>query len=356
MKPAAQGRDLTSGVCCGDVNRCMASEKFDIAIIGAGISGLAAAGMLAERDLRIAVLEKSRGLGGRAATRRWNGLLVDHGAQFFTARSPEFRQQVARWTAQAVCHEWARSFHNFESGKLSLPESNGHPRYTCRGGMSNLGLAMAAAAEIDVHRQAKIVAVRANQAGWFLVCEDGRTFEARALLVTCPPPQGAELLTQAAPKAADFLRGVVMEPCLAVAAVFPRRELAWNGIQSDDAAVSWIGHDTSKRPDLHDGKTVVVIHSSPEFSGKNYGATEEVVVRQMLARAGEMAGTDFCSPEDYFLQRWRFAQPVAARNTGLAPIFGEPAPLILAGESFAGGKIEGAWLSGRAAGRRAGEL
>jgi predicted NAD/FAD-dependent oxidoreductase len=100
---------------------------------------------------------------------------------------------------------------------------------------------------------------------------------------------------------------------------------------------------------------MLVIHASPAFSRENYGSAEDDVVRKLLSRAGEMAGTDLACPEDCFLQRWRYAQPVAALSAGQAPSFEEPAPLMLAGEFFAGGKIEGAWLSGRAAGRRAGE-
>lgn len=337
---------MTSDHHFKDVTLGVPSQALDVAIIGAGISGLPAACELGEHGLKVTVFEKSRGLGGRAATRRWNGLPVDHGAQFFTARSPEFRQQIAQWVSQGFCHEWTSGFHRHSGGKLHAPDDDGHPRYVCRDGMSNLGRAMAAAGNIDVERQAKIVSVRADQGGWTLVGEDRRAFEARALVVTCPPPQGAELLAEAAPKAAELLRGVEMEPCLAVAAAFPRRELAWRGIQSDDASVSWIGHDTSKRPDLHAGKTVVVVQASPAFSRENYEAAEEDVVRKMLSRAGEMAGTDLSSHEDYFLQRWRYAQPVAAYEGSSAHFSAEAAPLVLAGECFAGGKVEGAWLSG----------
>ena len=348
---------MTSSDPFTDVNFHMASEPpLDVAIIGAGISGLRTAVELSSTGLKATVFEKSRGLGGRAATRRWNGLPVDHGAQFFTARSPEFRQQVAQWTAQGTCHEWTRGFHLYESGNLLAPDDDGHPRYACREGMSTLGRALAAEGNIEVERQAKVVSIRADQGTWALVSEDGRTFEARALVVTCPPPQGAGLLAEAAPEAADFLRSVEMDPCLALAAAFPRREFDWRGIQSDDTAVSWIGHDTSKRPDLHDGKTVVVIHTSPAFSRENYAMAEEDVVRKMLSRTSEITGTDLSSPADHFLQRWRYAQPASAPRGNEACIsFEEPAPLILAGECFAGGKIEGAWLSGRAAGRRAGE-
>jgi predicted NAD/FAD-dependent oxidoreductase len=48
------------------------------------------------------------------------------------------------------------------------------------------------------------------------------------------------------------------------------------------------------------------------------------------------------------LQRWRYA--LGAELGGKhARVIPGPQPLVLAGDAIAGGKIEGAWLSGRAA-------
>jgi len=318
-------------------------------VLGAGLAGLTAAGALRAAGREVLVLEKSRGLGGRAATRRWNNLPVDHGAQFFTARSEAFRAQVEAWVAKGICHEWCRGFHQYRGGHLSPPEADHHPRYVCRQGMSSLGAALAAADGLEVRRESKVVTVRGESGRWVLTCEDGNIFHAQTLVVTSPPPQGAELLAEAAPDAAELLRGMAMDPCLAVAAQFPRRPIAWHGIQSDDAAISWIGHDTSKRPDLHGDRTVVMIHAAPAFSREHYGEPEHEVVAALLARASEISGEALPTPEAVFLQRWRYAMPVFASAGATVRRFDTPAPLILAGEAFAGGKIEGAWLSGRAA-------
>ncbi len=318
-------------------------------IIGAGVAGTAAATRLRRNGGDVLVLEKSRGLGGRAATRRWDDRPVDHGAQFFTARSEEFRAQVGEWMARDVCHEWTRGFHQFRDGELAPPDGDLHPRYACREGMSSLARTMAAAQEIDVERQAKIAAVHHESGVWLLSCEEGREFRCRTLIVTCPPPQGALLLAAVSARAAEMLREASMDPCLAVAARFPRRETVWRGIQSDDAVLSWIGNDTSKRPELHAGQTIVVMHASPEFSRENYETPENDVMAKILDRASEISGQDLRGPEAVFLQRWRYAQAAKARDERHAVFFDAPAPLILAGEYFAGGKIEGAWLSGQSA-------
>ena len=48
----------------------------DIAVIGAGIAGLVCAQQLSQAGYSVVVVEKSRGLGGRLATRRLHGILV----------------------------------------------------------------------------------------------------------------------------------------------------------------------------------------------------------------------------------------------------------------------------------------
>ena len=78
----------------------------DVIIVGAGIAGLAAAQQLTASGLKVCVLEKSRGVGGRLATRRITTLhgevLVDHGAQYFTCRSLAFQEVLAPLLAQGT--------------------------------------------------------------------------------------------------------------------------------------------------------------------------------------------------------------------------------------------------------------
>jgi predicted NAD/FAD-dependent oxidoreductase len=99
---------------------------YDVAIVGAGLSGLSAARYLVAQGLNVVIVEKSQGVGGRAATRRIHlpdgtVLLVDHGAQFFTARDPLFQAQVSTWLSQGVCFEWATGFHTWDGVSLNPP-------------------------------------------------------------------------------------------------------------------------------------------------------------------------------------------------------------------------------------------
>ncbi|AJI69041.1 NAD(P)-binding protein [Francisella tularensis] len=62
-----------------------------IAIIGAGIAGLTAAKILKD-CAQVIVFEKSRGVSGRMSTRYADPYYFDHGTQYFTAKSTDFKE------------------------------------------------------------------------------------------------------------------------------------------------------------------------------------------------------------------------------------------------------------------------
>lgn len=326
-------------------------------IVGAGLCGLHAANRLRAAGRSVVVLEKSRGLGGRAATRRWHDCPVDHGAQFFTAKHPEFGAQVAQWEAAGVCHVWSHGFHRFTDDALHSPADDAYPRYACRAGMSSLGRALGEQLGHAVHREAKVTDLTIVDGQWQATLEDGRLFRARGLLLTPPPAQSSALLAAAAPAVSSEIGSHASWPCLAVAARFPRTNLPWRGIQApDDDVLAWVGHDTSKRPDLHPGCTILMLHAAPDFSTRHANAPEERIAAVSLRRASEMTAHDWTSPDEFFVQRWRYALPTTG-DTVHGPAFHTlPAPLVVAGDWCAGGRIEGAWLAGRDAADRLLEL
>jgi len=83
-----------------------ADNKPAIALVGAGIAGLSAAARLRELGLRVRVLEKSRGLGGRSATRRIGRLGFDHGAQYLTVREPALEKALAPLIQREIVALW----------------------------------------------------------------------------------------------------------------------------------------------------------------------------------------------------------------------------------------------------------
>ncbi|MGB5703206.1 MAG: FAD-dependent oxidoreductase, partial [Polyangiales bacterium] len=91
-------------------NRGDRGERVRVAVIGAGLSGLACASALERRDFDVRVFDKGRAPGGRISTRRVEieGTEVgfDHGAQYFTVRDSELAALVASWEKLGVAERW----------------------------------------------------------------------------------------------------------------------------------------------------------------------------------------------------------------------------------------------------------
>ena len=79
----------------------------NIAVIGAGMAGIACARTLAQAGHRLTVFEKSAGFGGRMATRNSPFGSFDHGVQYFTVRDPRFKRALE--TVPGLCKPWSAS-------------------------------------------------------------------------------------------------------------------------------------------------------------------------------------------------------------------------------------------------------
>lgn len=77
-----------------------------IAVVGAGIAGLSCATELQQAGATVRIFEKSGGAAGRMSTRRGEDWQCDHGAQYFTARDPEFLAELKRWQQAGVAELW----------------------------------------------------------------------------------------------------------------------------------------------------------------------------------------------------------------------------------------------------------
>ena len=99
----------------------------EVVVVGSGMAGLTTARRLVDAGHRVVVVDKGRRPGGRMATADLGGgALADHGAQFWTVRSPELAAERDRWLAGGTVREWCRGFGT----------EDGHPRYAVPGGMA----------------------------------------------------------------------------------------------------------------------------------------------------------------------------------------------------------------------------
>ncbi|QIN79172.1 NAD(P)-binding protein [Rubrobacter marinus] len=311
-------------------------------VIGAGMSGLLAANKLQEAGWAVTILDKGRGVGGRMATRRFDGASFDHGAQFFTARSDEFKGMVADWQEAGAAREWSRGFADAEGN----PNEDGHPRYRGAEGMTSVPKHLARG--LDVRTGEKVVRVDEDGGTWRLETESGTQATAGALIVTAPVPQALEIVGSGEYElpgpALEQLEGVSYDPCLALMALLdgPSGVPEPGGVQIKGEPLDWIGDNglkgISRAP-------AVTIHAGPQWSREHYEDDEAEITAALLGFAGEFVGSNVVSTQ---LARWRYSWVSEPHPEPFLLAQSDPA-LVFCGDSFAQPKVEGASLSGLAA-------
>ena len=308
----------------------------EILVVGAGIAGLRAARTLQAAGKTVVVLEKSRGLGGRAATKRLHGTHADHGAQYFTARDPRLQTQVDEWVGAGVLRVWTRGFHKLTPDGLEAP-AEGYPRYAFPDGMNTFGKLLGDG--LDVRREALVTGLAKIATGWNVTLSDGTAYTAETLILNTPAPQ-ALILGQDVfgndTKAA--LSRVEFAPCLALMAGFAQTEPEWSGIEAKDGPVSWLANNSSKRSNAGTAETTLVLHGSPSFSEAHL-ETPETALPEMLAVAASLG---FTEPLWTQIQRWRYSKVTQPYD---GPYLKED-DLYLCGDWCGGAKVEAAYLSG----------
>jgi renalase len=312
----------------------------NVALIGAGLSGLSCAHELSAAGIRVQLFDKSRGPGGRLSTRRSPAGPFDHGCADFAAHGEAFVQQVASWG---------------DAGWLARV---GEARHTGVGGMNTLPRALAEG--LAVQLGVEIAAIEpAAEGGWQLRAHQavpglpGRVFD--AVVVAVPAEQAVPLLG-VAPALAEAVRPVRSAPTWTVMAAWPLALPARNErlLPASGPLLE------ARRDDTRPGRERVagvgcrwVLHATPDWSANNLDAPPDQVLRRLLDAFGEALGVRLARPAHAVAHRWRYAQVPAP----LSEPCGWDASLRIGacGDTWhASGPAEGAeraWLSGRALAR-----
>jgi hypothetical protein len=335
---------------------------YDVIVIGAGVSGLAAAGRLQAAGRRTLVLERARGVGGRCATRRVDGRPVDFGLPFLHGRSPEFLDALAAVTTATPVPGWPRSRDG--GGHPCQPEafSGADQLLAFREGLA--AFAKHLALGLDVRLNATVRAVEptgSGRRGLAAITADGERLESRVVLVTVPAPAAPALiepLTRVSPRLArtlPALEQIRTVSCLTVIAGYApgTARPAWDiSLPETTRAVHAILNDSSKRGD--DAPLVLVLQGRAAFSREHLDRPEGEWAGHLLREAAGVHGEWVEAPTWHQTHCWTHAR--VQRPTELA------APLVVSldgsllafsGDGFSpAAGVEGAYLSGLEAASR----
>jgi predicted NAD/FAD-dependent oxidoreductase len=331
-----------------------------IAVIGAGIAGLACARRLVDGGHDVVVFERSKGPGGRAATRRTEIGGFDHGAQYLTARHPSFVAQVDVWSRDGIVEPWPVVAQSLQATAAEPPvrePSTGRTlRWVGTPGMSAIGRKMAEG--LDVRYDASILRVdavdgaRGTSPRWSLQRrEDDRggrgvtegLFD--AVVIAVPAASAVVLLGSESTLAREAAQAH-LEPCWALLLGFAE-PIAANLAKVGDAAfvnggrLAWIARESSK-PERRAGERWTV-HAQSAWSVEHLDDDPEDIKAKLLTAFHQATGT-IEQPVYIALHRWRYALARTSLSCGF--LWDAQRRIGACGDWCRGYRIEDAWMSG----------
>lgn len=309
-----------------------------IAIIGAGTAGLTCAYQLRQRGLSPVIFEKSRGIGGRLATRRTDhGDAYDHGAQFVTARDPAFVDLLANLQQAGAAVAWSPR----------LPEQAPRPAHTWWIGASGMSALVRPLADaLDIRLRSTVSALRRHAGQWELrLAEQDHAEHFDAIVVTTPAPQAHALLAGVSPLT-DALERVDIAPCWAAMLTFDAPwDVPFDAARFDADPIAWIARQSSRSGLVGRGDRWLA-HAAPEWSADHLEHSPDEVLTLMQAALAERTGVAL--PPIAFAQahRWRYA--MTTRPLGQPMLADASARLWVGGDWCLGARVENAFQSGLA--------
>ena len=346
-----------------------------VGIVGAGVAGAACARALADAGCAVQVFDKSRGVGGRMATRRASWVpaagaaqlvFFDHGVPWWTAQSPEFAGFMAEAQAAGRVQRWEPRLAGVAGapvqrlqGWVGLPDMPELCRFLLR--------------EIPVHTECQVSALAPAEGRWS-VLSGGEPVaqDLDAVVVALPAVQAAVLWEPHRPQWAGRALAHPMSPCwtlMALTDALPGdagRAQGWDELVPPSPPLARVIRQDVKPGRLRTpGLAQWVAHADPGWSRQHLESDAQDVQAQ-LGRALEQALGTPLKWRYAVVHRWRYAKVVerqGGQDAGWAAAearceWDGQAGLGACGDYLGdvadqgGGGVEAAWLSGCALARR----
>lgn len=311
------------------------------AVIGAGLAGMTVAHRMKSAGHHCVVFEKSRGRGGRLSTRRKTDWQVDHGTQYFTARTDSFKTEVEQWITRGWVQLW-----QVEPWALNRetfgPSPDDQLRYV---GVPTMNAMVHGLSEgLDLYLDTRIDRIEKQGQQWRIWDGNGEQYGLfDALVITAPLAQTLALLPDGS-NAEIAMRSAAMTPTWAYAlALEVPSGIEANALFSSDSIVTWAAKDSSKpgRPSSYE---TWMIHFGPRWTSNHLDASDELLRQQAVNLLERLAGKPV-HVHEAFKHRWLYARATSSE----APIeqWDANQRLGLAGDWTRGSRLEDAWLSAK---------
>jgi renalase len=318
--------------------------KKRIAIIGAGISGLTLANRL-NHSFDVVVFEKSRGVGGRMATRNAEPFKFDHGTQFFTVRDKNFSTFISPFINSGIVSEWKGKVITLEAEKKQSTRLWFEPHYVACPGMNSLCKKLAEGITLRLNCEIGPL-IKGNNGTWQLTdINNQKMGEFDLVISTAPPIQTCKLFHDFLPKQTPLFSSKFLS-CFTLMFGFHKPwDNTWIAAKVKNSPIEWIAVNSSK-PGRDNTKTTLVVHSSNVWAEEHVNdelSNTETVLRNEV---NKVLNIELDYPDYFSLHRWRYALVNKPKDmiTREVPYYDKSLNLACVGDWVSQSRIEDVWI------------
>ena len=306
-----------------------------IVVIGSGIAGLAAAKHFNSENFNITVLDKGKYPGGRISTRKNKEFVFNHGAQFFTAKSNEFKKICQSGVNDNVLINWNTFSKNY--------------RYIGNPDMREFAFWFSK--NLKIYQETLVESIEYNDS--FNIITNNKKFTADGLIITAPSSQIAELIKSLDNQMYNLIENVIYFPCWCV--MLSIKDMNLKHFDSDEKSIfSWIISENNKIKNSLN-HNCITIHTNEKFSLNYLEKNKEFVLDKIIKEFTKIYKVKNKDIIFRNIHRWRYAKvknyfPLEhSKISKLMPlgIAGDWCPPMLGGDYYVNGqRVEDAFLSG----------
>ena len=257
-----------------------------VAIVGAGLAGLACAKRLAELGFDPQLFDKGRRPGGRLSALQLVGDAWDFGAPYFRVTSPRFSVQAEAWEQSGLIARWPSGP---EGAWVGVPAMN--------------AVVAAEAALLPVRFSAQVMRVDNSSEGWTLFGPILHEGPFSAVVIAVPCEQAASLLAIHDLAMAQEAASVRSVPCWSVMASFAEPVASLPDFIRETGPIRWAARDNSKPG--RGNSECWVIQSGSEWSRANIELEPSEAAEALLAALAQISPTPLPEPTFLKAHRWR---------------------------------------------------
>jgi len=323
-----------------------------IAIVGAGISGLAAARTLHDAGHTVTIFEKSGEVGGRATTRRRDGFTYDSGAQYVKGGGAVSEAWISGRFRRDDLIDIGKPVWIFDSqGRIQEGDSlqNADPRWNYRNGL--IALAQKMAEGLDVRLETGVVRVQRIASRWRLLgTQEYFLGDFEKLLIAFPAVE-AITLVKASEMAGELreavcagLRETRYNPLISVMLGYrpvPRIRAYYALVNTDKAhAISWLAWEHEKTAErVPEGAGLLIAQMAPQYSQEHWDTLDERLVEEVAERVVTLIDERPGRLVFWDVQRWPYALPLEKADGDRVNGVALPNGLAFCGDAFVGGRV-----------------